>query len=57
MTHEHGEGSFLTAEYDPEVEKAVVREETREEERQHFLELLDQGLTIEEIKQRLKEGI
>jgi hypothetical protein len=34
-------------------------EVAREEERQYFLELLDQGLTIEEIKQRLKqeEGI
>jgi len=31
------------------------REETREEERAYFLKLLDQGLTIEEIKERLKE--
>jgi len=50
---------MLYAEYDPEVEMRVVREETREEEREYFLELLNQGLTIEEIKERLqqKEGI
>jgi len=30
------------------------REETREEERHYFLELLNQGLTIEEIKERLQ---
>jgi hypothetical protein len=30
-------------------------EVAREEERQYFFELLDQGLTIEEIKQRLKQ--
>jgi hypothetical protein len=47
--------NMLTAEYDPEVEKAVVREETREEARQYFLALLNQGLTIEEIKERLQQ--
>jgi hypothetical protein len=53
---EHGSDvvSFLYGDYDPEAEIAVVREE----DLQHFLELLDQDLTKEEIKQRLKkEGI
>jgi hypothetical protein len=49
--------SMLYAEYDPEVEKAIVREEAleegREENIQYVLELVDQGLTSEEIKQRL----
>jgi len=31
-----------------------ARDEGRAEERKHFLELLDQGLSIEEIKRRLK---
>jgi len=52
---------MLTAEYDREMDIAVNRreakeegrEEGREEERKYFLELLDQGLTIEEIKERL----
>jgi len=50
---------FLYAEYDPEVEMRVVREEAREEERLYVLEMINQGLTIEEIKERLqqKEGI
>jgi hypothetical protein len=47
--------NMLYGEYDPEVEMRVVREETREEERQYFLELLNQGLTIEEIKERLQQ--
>jgi len=50
---------MLYAEYDPEVEMRVVREEaieeTREEERQYFLEMINQGLTIEEIKERLQQ--
>jgi flagellar biosynthesis/type III secretory pathway protein FliH len=29
--------------------------EGRNEERQHFLEMLDQGLSVEEIKRRLKQ--
>jgi len=57
--------NMLYAEYDPEVEIRVVREEAheegreegkeeaRKEDRQYFLELLNQGLTIEEIKERL----
>jgi predicted transposase YdaD len=31
------------------------REEGREEERHYFLELLNQGLTVEEIKERLQK--
>ena len=66
---------MLYAEYDPEVEMRVVREEAleegmeigreegledgieigHEEERQYFLELINQGLTIEEIKERLQQ--
>ena len=50
---------MLYAEYDPEVEMRVVREEAleegREEERLHFLELLNQDLTKEEIKERLQQ--
>ncbi|GBU28461.1 hypothetical protein R84B8_02020 [Treponema sp. R8-4-B8] len=30
--------------------------EGREEERQYFLELLDQGLSADEIKKRLRDG-
>jgi hypothetical protein len=62
---------MLYTEYDPEVEMRVVRkealedgieiglEEGKEKSRQYFLELLNHGLTIEEIKERLqqKEGI
>jgi hypothetical protein len=42
-----------------EVAREEAREEAQEEYRQYFLELLDQGLTIREIKQRLnqKKGI
>jgi len=32
------------------------REEAREEARLHFLELIDKGLTIEEIRNRLNQG-
>jgi predicted transposase YdaD len=58
---------MLYAEYDPEVEMRVVREdaleegreegreEARKEDRQYFLELLNQGLTIDEIKERLRQ--
>jgi len=31
------------------------REEAQEEERKYFLSLLDQGLSVEEIKQRLTQ--
>jgi len=59
--------NMLYAEYDPEVEMRVVREEAleegmekgreeaREEDRVYFLELLTQGLTIKEIKERLQQ--
>jgi hypothetical protein len=47
--------NMLYAEYDPEVEMRVVREEAHEEDRQYFLELINQGLTIEEIKERLNQ--
>jgi len=47
--------NMLYAEYDPEVEMRVVREETREEYRQYFMELLNQDLTKEEIKERLQQ--
>jgi hypothetical protein len=46
---------MLYAEYDPEVEMRVVREEAHEEDRQYFLELINKGLTIEEIKERLSQ--
>jgi predicted transposase YdaD len=58
---------MLYAEYDPEAEMAIVRAEALEEGRklgreqaleeghQYVLELLDQGLTIQEIKQRLTQ--
>jgi len=38
-----------------EVWQEEAREETREEDRQYFLELLNQGLTMEEIKERLQK--
>jgi predicted transposase YdaD len=60
----HGSEVFnmLYSEYSFEEEAAVIREEAREEgreegreeNRQYFLELLNQGLTVEEIKQRLE---
>jgi len=54
---------MLYAEYDPEVEMRVVREEALEEgeeigqekSRLYFLELLNQDLTKEEIKERLQQ--
>jgi len=54
---------MLYAEYDPEVEMRVVREEAleegreiaREEDYHHFFELLNQGLTVDEIKERLQK--
>jgi len=52
---------MLYAEYDPEVEMRVAREEAledgREEERRYVLELLNQGLTVEEIKERLNRSV
>ncbi|WP_461255233.1 Rpn family recombination-promoting nuclease/putative transposase [Treponema sp. R80B11-R83G3] len=47
--------NMLYSEYDPEVEMRVVREETRDEAEEYFIELLDQDLTKEEIKKRLQE--
>jgi hypothetical protein len=66
---EHGSEviNMIFGEYDREMDIAVNRREAREEgleegiekgrieERQHFLELLDQGLTTAEIKQRLNQ--
>jgi len=34
----------------------VAREETREEDYQYFLNLLDQGLSVEQIKERLTQS-
>jgi hypothetical protein len=65
----HGSEVFnmLYSEYNFDEEAAVIREEAREERReegreverkqnrQYFLELLNQGLTAEEIKQRLDQ--
>jgi hypothetical protein len=61
----HGSEVFnmLYSEYNFDEEAAVIREEAREEgreeereqNRQYFLKLLNQGLTIEEIKQRLDQ--
>jgi len=51
--------NMLYGEYDPEVEMRVVRQEAREEGweegREYFLELINQGLTLEEIKERLNQ--
>jgi len=55
--------NMLYAEYDPEVERRVAREEgyedgreeARNEDRQYFLELIKQGLTINEISKRLRK--
>jgi hypothetical protein len=46
---------MLYVKYDREAEMAIVREEEREENRLFFLALLDQDLTIQEIKQRLTQ--
>jgi len=54
---------MLYGEYDPEVEMRVVREEAleegreeaHEEDRLYVLEMINQGLTIEEIKKRLNQ--
>jgi hypothetical protein len=52
---------MLYAEYSFEEEAEVIREEFfergREESRQYFLKLLNRGLTIEEIKQRISQEI
>jgi len=59
--------NMLYTEYDPEVEMRVVREEAledgieigreegKEKSRQYFLKMINQGLTIEEIKERLQQ--
>ena len=47
--------NMLYAEWDMEEALAVRYEEGREEERNYFLELMDQGLSIDEIKQRLEQ--
>ena len=58
---------MIFGEYDREMDIAVNRREAKEEgheeglkegmeeERKYFLELLNQGLTIEEIKERLNQ--
>jgi DNA-binding transcriptional MerR regulator len=50
---------MIHGECDRDIDIAINRkkawEEAREEDRQYFLELLDQGLTIKEIKQRLNQ--
>ncbi|GBU26698.1 hypothetical protein R84B8_00208 [Treponema sp. R8-4-B8] len=50
---------FGDGEYDREMDIAVNRREAwedgREEERKYFLELLEQGFTKEEIKERLQQ--
>jgi len=56
---------MLLTEWDTEEAKSVWREEGREEGREEereknrkfFLELLDQGLSTEEIKKRLSEPV
>jgi hypothetical protein len=53
--------SMLTTEWNWDTAKEVwqeeAREEAHEEDRQYFFELLDQGLSKEEIKERLKQEI
>jgi hypothetical protein len=46
---------MLTAEYDREMDIAVNRREAKEEAQQYFLDLLNQDLTKEEIKERLQQ--
>ncbi|MCL2444479.1 MAG: hypothetical protein FWD13_13590 [Treponema sp.] len=46
---------MLYTEWNMDDALAVVREETREEERENFIKMLDQGLSVEDIKQRLTE--
>ncbi|WP_461255319.1 hypothetical protein [Treponema sp. R80B11-R83G3] len=50
---------MIFGEYDRDMDIAVNRreasEETRKEDCQYFYELLDQGLTTDEIKQRLNQ--
>ena len=55
--------NMIFGEYDREMDIAVNRREAREEglekgkieERQHFLKMINQGLTIEEIKEQLQQ--
>jgi len=47
--------NMLLGAWDQEEALEVAREETREEDRLHFLELIDQGLSIDEIKERLNQ--
>jgi N-dimethylarginine dimethylaminohydrolase len=46
---------MLLTEWNQDEAIEVAREEAQEEYRQYFIELLDQGLTIREIKQRLNQ--
>jgi len=58
---EHGSEVFnmIFGEYDRDMDIAVnrreAREEAQEEDKQYFLELINQGLTIKEIKERLNQ--
>jgi hypothetical protein len=58
-THSSEVLNMLLTEWNQDEAIEVAREEAREEARESFLELLEQGLTVEEIKKRLKqkEGI
>jgi len=46
---------MIFGEYDRETDIAVNRREAKEEVYDHFLELLNQDLTKEEIKERLQQ--
>jgi intein-encoded DNA endonuclease-like protein len=46
---------MLTAEYDREMDIAVNRREAREEAQQYFLDLINQGLSLDDIKERLQQ--
>jgi len=48
-------GNMLLEEWNIEDAKEVWREEALEEGREQVLELLEQGLSIEEIKNRLSQ--
>jgi len=46
---------MIFGEYDRDLDIAVNRKEAWEESRQYVLNMIDQGLTIEEIKERLNQ--
>jgi hypothetical protein len=47
--------SMLTTEWNWDTAKEVWQEEAREEGRGEILKLFEQGLSVEEIKERLKK--